>query len=251
MDLNAQTSTNLFHEASFDNGVTWGPTTNLTKFGEVPGTFYLASQGDITHLLQIVNETGGKSVMSNLVWENDQWVRDDDLRIDGTIQGENSISADIDPQGLLGAAVIAQKPEQSETGTSVIYEILYVKQLNPSREETNASTIQPTPLATEPIVTPQTQEVEPTDSPPGQIQVTPPVDQQNTPEPTIIPTESTSSVDLTPTPETGVSSPVPTVINSESPASSPSTMNVFILAGIVAILVVGTGLVISLYSARR
>jgi hypothetical protein len=58
MDLHAQGSINLYHEASSDNGVTWSGNQS-DKFGEIPGPFYLVSQDGTTRLLQIVNETGG------------------------------------------------------------------------------------------------------------------------------------------------------------------------------------------------
>ena len=251
MDLHAQGSTNLYHEASFDNGITWGPTTNLTKFGEVPGPFYLVSQDDITHLLQIVNETGGKSVMSNLVWQKDHWISNVDLHIDGTIQGVYSISADIDPEGFLGAVLIAQKPEESDIETSAGYQLLYLKQLDSAEGETNPSTARATPTPNETIVALQTQDIASTVASTVQTQGTAPLEPQITPGSTTTPTELTPATQLTPIPATDVSNPVPTMNNTENPGEPTSTMNVFILAGMIAFLVVGTGIVISLFSTRR
>jgi hypothetical protein len=251
MDLHAHVSTNLYHEATFDNGVTWGPATNLTKFGEVPGPFYLVSQEDITHLLQMIKETGGKSVMSNLVWQEDKWVRDDDLHIDGTIQEVNSISADFDPDGQLGVALVAQKTDQAETETQVLYDLIYVRQLDAAGGETIQSTARATATPGEPITQLQTQEIDSTASPQIQTQAGTPVDQQTIPVSTTIPSETTPVAQSTPEPATNESSPVPTVNNSEDPGSPPSTMNIFILAGIIAFVVVGAGLVISLFSTRK
>jgi hypothetical protein len=239
MGLVERKGSDLYHEFSNDNGETWSPSVNLTKFGEIPGPFCLVSMDETTHLLQIVNETSGKLVLSNLRWENERWLTEEGLEITDTIEEVNSISADAGPDGELGVVFIAQQIDQS--GALVAFELLYAGQSAPTTGETTPSTVETTlPTATlsadELTPAPQTQETIPTDTPPSETVVT------ATPE-------SQQTVEATPILTTTVV-PISTLNSPENPGGSPNMVSVLVLAAIVAGLVFAAGIGITLFRSR-
>ena len=242
MGLDGQMGTDLYHNTSSDNGENWNQATNLTKIGEIPGPFDLVSKFEITHLLQFIKQTEGEFVLSNLIWEDDQWVRQDGPHIGGSVEEINSISADIGTDGRLGAAFIAKKPEPTETEAPPLYELLYAEQSAPTDVKSTPTQADATRSATatsteEFTPAPEAQVATPTVTSPSETRLTATPEPQLTPEttPTLI---STVVV-------------VPTLNNSENPEGTADTVSVLILAGTVAGLVVAIGILVTLIRSQR
>jgi hypothetical protein len=151
--------TTLWHEISYDSGMSWERTAPVSIFGETVGVPSLAmDSGGRIHLLQLISQNQGNYLLQHWFWDGERWSAEQNLGLDSTITALESMEAVFYPPGnllvFLSASAIEPVGGRHEERLIMLHREIEVPELLPTpvpaviAVPTPTITTEPTPIPT-------------------------------------------------------------------------------------------------------